>query len=65
MGFSDAVTQIGERHEGEDLGLHLAASLRQGISVETEGKTGAATIAPPAGRKRLGKSLEQIRNESA
>ncbi|HEV3417661.1 MAG TPA: hypothetical protein VG056_12630 [Pirellulales bacterium] len=63
LGFSDAVTQIGDRQEGEDLGQHLAASLRQGLSVEADGKTATATIAAPSGRKRLGKSLEQIRNE--
>ena len=36
----------------------------QGLTLD-EGHGATATIAPPAGRKRLGKSLEQIRKESA
>ena len=63
LGFSDAVTEIGQRHEGEDIGEQLAITLQQRLS--TEAKTATATIAPPPGRKRLGKSLEQIRSESA
>ena len=65
LGFSDAITEIGQRHEGEDLGEQLALHLRQSVPLETEAKSATATLAPPTGRKRLGKSLEQIRNESA
>jgi hypothetical protein len=65
LGFSDAVAELGNRKPGEDLNEHLAATLRQGIALETAsaesvGAVGAvATAAGP--RKRLGKSLEQIR----
>jgi hypothetical protein len=57
LGFSDAITQIGDRREGEDLGPHLAAALQNGIADDSK----AALPAPTSsGRKRLGKSLEQI-----
>ncbi len=65
LGFSDAVAEIGDRHEAEDLGEQLANSLRQRVTVEPESKHATATIPAPPGRKRLGKSLEQIRSESA
>jgi hypothetical protein len=65
LGFSDAVTELGNRQPGEDLGEHLAATLRQGIALDTsatEASGTAGAIATAAGpRKRLGKSLEQIR----
>ena len=34
LGFSDAVAEIGERHDGEDLGEQLANTLRQRVTVE-------------------------------
>jgi len=66
MGFSDAISEIGQRHEGEELGEQLALSLQQSVAIQSESKSGVATaLAPPPGRKRLGKSLEQIRSEKA
>ncbi len=65
LGFSDAVSDIGERQEGDDLGEHLAETLRQRLTVEPASKHTAPTIPGPPARKRLGKSLEQIRSESA
>jgi hypothetical protein len=65
LGFSDAVAEIGQRHEGEDIGEQLASTWRERLSTEAGAKTAMATIAPPPSRKRLGKSLEQIRSESA
>ncbi len=67
LGFSDAISEIGQRRESEDLGEHLATSIRQSLAIEEQAKsTGATTtLAPPPGRKRLGKSLEQIRGEKA
>ena len=64
LGFSDAVSELGNRKPGEDLNEHLAAALRQSIAVEPAigeqaALTAVATAAPQ--RKRLGKSLEQIR----
>jgi hypothetical protein len=60
LGVSDAVTEIGNRQPDEDLGEHLAAALRQNLTVETETKPASASM-PAGGRKRLGKSLDQIR----
>jgi hypothetical protein len=66
LGFSDAITEIGHRQDGEELGGQLASSLQQSAAIEGATKsTGTVTLAPPPGRKRLGKSLEQIRNEKA
>jgi hypothetical protein len=65
LGFSDAIMEIGQRNEGEDLGEQLAGSLRQGLALDAQSKAGTATIATAPARKRLGKSLEQIRHESA
>ncbi len=61
LGVSDAVTEIGNRQPDEDLGEHLAAALRQNITVETQPKPSSAGM-PAGSRKRLGKSLEQIRD---
>lgn len=66
LGFSDAVAELGNRQAGEDLGEHLAATLRQGIAIEPSAAeaVGATATVPngPGPRKRLGKSLEQIRD---
>ncbi len=64
MGVSDAVTEIGNRRGDEDLGAHLATTLRQALPIDTEPKAASATAVAGAGpgRKRLGKSLEQIRD---
>jgi hypothetical protein len=64
-GFSDAIQDIGERNDGEDLGENLAETLRQRLAVEPASKHPGAVIPAPPGRKRLGKSLEQIRSENA
>jgi hypothetical protein len=59
LGFSDAITQIGSRNEGEDLSPQLAATLQRGIAWE-EARPAIAAPNPP-GRRRLGKSLHEIR----
>lgn len=62
LGFSDAVAELGNRQPGEDLSEHLAATLRQSIALEaTAPEPVGAAVATAAPRKRLGKSLEQIR----
>jgi hypothetical protein len=65
MGVSDAVTEIGNRRSDEDLGEHLATTLRQALPLDPEAKSASAAAVAGAsagpGRKRLGKSLEQIR----
>jgi hypothetical protein len=65
LGFSDAIAEIGERNASEDLGEQLAVSLRERLAIEPASKHAAPTIPAPPGRKRLGKSLEQIRTENA
>jgi hypothetical protein len=62
LGFTDAISEIGNRSESEDLGPQLAAALQQGISATHQAPVPA--IAGPSGRKRLGKSLAQI-NQAA
>jgi hypothetical protein len=58
LGFSDAISQIGNRSESDELGPQLAAALQQGIADPNRDMMPA--ISAPSGRKRLGKSLAQI-----
>ena len=65
LGFSDAITEIGNRSEADDLGPKLATAWRQcalspSVS-EHSAETSLPAITPPNGRKRLGKSLTHIR----
>ncbi len=46
LGFSDAVSQIGSRNEGEDLSPQLAATLQRGIAWE-EARPAIAGPNPP------------------
>jgi hypothetical protein len=59
LGFSDAIDQIGNRAQSDDVGPQLAAALRQGIIGDAQPALPAVTA--PTGRRRLGKSLQQIR----
>ncbi len=64
LGVSDAITELGNRQPGDDLGEHLATALRQSVALEAshaESQSATAVATAPAPRKRLGKSLEQIR----
>jgi hypothetical protein len=58
LGFSDAISDIGNRSESDELGPQLAAALQQGIT--EPGRVAMPAISGPSGRKRLGKSLAQI-----
>jgi hypothetical protein len=58
LGFSDAISEIGNRSESDELGPQLAAALQQGIA--EPGRVTVPAISAPSGRKRLGKSLAQI-----
>lgn len=58
LGFSDAISEIGNRNESDDLGPNLAMALQQGIA--DPARAAMPAIAAPSGRKRLGKSLAQI-----
>ena len=63
LGFSDAVEQIGGVTEGEELHPQLSAVLRdaapKAISLHSE-----TPLAKSQPKKRLGRSLEQLRNSS-
>jgi hypothetical protein len=63
LGFSDAVEQIGTTSDGEELHPQLAAVLRdaapKAISFHTE-----PAVAKSQPKKRLGRSLEQLRGTS-
>jgi hypothetical protein len=67
LGFSDAIDELGNRKAGEDLGEHLATALRQSIAIDAASgepaAIGAVASSAPQ-RKRLGKSLEQIRESN-
>lgn len=64
LGFSDAVEQIGGTSDGEDLHPQLAAVLRD-AAPRAIGLGSEDALAPrqtPQPKKRLGRSLEQLRN---
>jgi hypothetical protein len=66
LGFSDAVEQLGSPIDGEDVSPHLLAVLRQPQAlVATAEPTAPKTAAAPAGRKRLGQTLEQVQQRAA
>ncbi len=66
LGFSDAVEQLGSPTEGEDTSPQLLAVLRQpkALLATAEPPT-TKTAAAPAGRKRLGQTLDQIQERAA
>ncbi len=62
LGFSDAVTHVGNRKAGEDLNPQLALALQEGLAplnIEEAKPVKIGAVAP--GRKRLGRSLDQLR----
>jgi len=62
LGFSDAAEELGNRAPGEDLGPQLALAIREGIAIPIEEPQPPKIGSSRNGRKRLGRSLEQIRN---
>ena len=60
LGFSDAVEEIGKRAPGEDLSPQFAMALREGIGGPIENSQPKLNAAR-TGRKRLGRTLDQIR----
>ena len=62
LGVSDAVDEIGKRAPGEDLGPQLALAIREGIAIPVEEPQQPKIGSSRSGRKRLGRSLEQIRD---
>ncbi len=61
LGFADAIHEIGNRNESEELGPQLAAAWQQGALAQPC-QAAPPTLGAAAGRKRLGKSLAQIRD---
>ena len=63
LGFSDAVDELGKCKQGDDLGPQFAMALRESVALPMEEPQERITAAAPRGnnRKRLGRSLEQIR----
>jgi len=65
LGVSDAVTEIGTRSEHEDFGPALATALQSGLHIESDSNKLLPAAAGGPARKRLGKSLEEIRTAGA
>jgi hypothetical protein len=68
LGFSDAVEQLGTPIDGEDVSPQLLAVLRQpqALLAATEAPSATPKTSPaPAGRKRLGQTLEQVQQRAA
>jgi len=61
LGFSDAVEQLGVPAEGGDLHPQLAAVLRQSSTASLDHVPTAGRSYQKPERKRLGRSLEQLR----
>lgn len=69
MGFSDAVEEIGKRTADDDLSPQMAMALRESVAIEVQPASQPKLVAAASGarpaRKRLGRSLEQIREGAA
>jgi hypothetical protein len=61
LGLSDAIEQIGAPVEGDASHQKLLTSLRQHVMLEAQVETVPAVA---GGRKRLGKSLDQIQSQA-
>jgi hypothetical protein len=60
LGFSDAINEIGNRNESDELGSHVAGAWQQS-AFSQQIQTPMPGVTAGNGRKRLGKSLTQIR----
>lgn len=62
LGFSDAIEAVGTPHEGDESGQQFLALLRQNKSLEgaEPRTTGSGNPSGGGGRKRLGRSLDDI-----
>lgn len=59
LGFSDAVEHLGMPHDSDDASNQFLAMLRGGKALEAPERTATAASAA-GGRKRLGRSLDDI-----
>jgi hypothetical protein len=65
LGFSDAVEQLGAASDGKEMNPQLLAVLRQQTAVAIEHQPSLSqSSAPRPERKRLGRSLDQLREPS-
>lgn len=69
LGLADAVEDVGTRNQGDDLGPALAQSLRERLTIHRDTSTEPTVleskpspVVAAAGRRRLGRSLEQTRD---
>jgi hypothetical protein len=65
LGFSDAVEQLGAPTDSNDVSPHLLAVLRQNGTALPAPESDASRPAARNDRKRLGRSLDQIRESTA
>ena len=67
LGFSDAVEQLGVPSESQELHPQLAAILKPSAASHQPRRPASIAHSPskPQQRKRLGRSLEQIRDTNA
>jgi hypothetical protein len=67
LGVADAVEDVGTRVREDDLGPALAQSLRDRLTVRSEPTVlqHHAAAGTPAGKRRLGRSLESLRDKAA
>lgn len=65
LGVADAVDDVGARVREEDLGPALAQSLRDRLAVRSEPTVLQHRGGSEGGKRRLGRSLESLRDKAA
>lgn len=65
LGVVDAVEDVGDRVRDEDLGPALAQSLRDRLSVRSEPTVLQDRSPTATGKRRLGRSLDGLRDKAA
>lgn len=65
LGVADAVDDVGARVREEDLGPALAQSLRDRLVVRSEPTVLQHRTAAEGGKRRLGRSLDSLRDKAA
>jgi hypothetical protein len=67
LGFSDAVEQVGTLDGNQNINPQLLAMLKQNPATSEGASTAAAVVAPESEaakpRRRLGRTLDDIRND--
>lgn len=65
LGVADAVEDVGTRVREDDLGPALAQSLRERLTVRSEPTVLQHHAAAASGKRRLGRSLDSLRDKAA